>query len=258
MSTAANVRGRGSNRFYTIVGDPIYEIPKKSGVGMKRPNINDMIENSWVPSVTTVLRTIHKPALQDWLIEQAVLAVMTTPRLPDETVDTFVNRVLKVERVQDQTADKAADMGTAIHEAIEHALSGEKYHEVFRPYVVPVLDILDHFGKKVWSEKVLVGEGYAGRSDYLGQNNSFRTLVDFKTTGEPPKKEAYEEHVMQVAAYAKALEPSPNLHTQTAIVYIGTKNPGQVIYFTQENWLQNYERGFKPCLDLWRFMNGVA
>lgn len=254
-STVSNVRRSDGSRFYTITGEPVYEIPKKRGDGMKKPTITDAIEHGWLPSVTTVIKTINKPQLNDWLINQAVKAIMDTPRRQGESNDEFVYRVLEVERVQDDYADKAAQLGTDIHKAIEAALNEEAYDNKFEPYVLPVLQNLKILGRKVWSEKILVGEGYAGRSDYLGEDKESLTLVDFKTSAKMPQKGAYAEHRMQTAAYARTLKSKKPI--RTLLLYISTTTPGLIVPHLDHNWERAYE-AFNHQLHVWRFMNGIA
>lgn len=253
-ATAANVRRSDGSRFYTQAGQPVWEIQKKSGNGMKKPTIVDAREGGWYPSVTTVLKAADRPALNAWLTEQAVIACLTTERRNDEGLDSFIKRVLQDDRIQDQEASAAADKGTAIHDAIEKAIKGEGVEDPWRPYVHAVMPVIEFAGKIVWTEKVLVGDGYAGRSDILLENDQNIILGDFKTTGKLPEKEAWPEHRMQVAAYAKTLGNTADKHIITMLIYISTKTT-EVRPFFQENWLDTYERGFKPLFQFWQWAN---
>ena len=60
-------------------------------------------------------------------------------------------------------------------------------------------------GKVVWTEKVLVGEGYAGRADILVEGDGDLFLTDFKTTGKLPKNGSYTEHLLQTSVPATTL-----------------------------------------------------
>lgn len=255
MSTAANVRKFDGSHWYWPNSTPCFELPKKSGEGMKRPTIVDARELGLVPSVTTILKTLNRPALNQWITEQSVLAALTTPRNKGETVDEFVHRVFHVEQIQDQEAEKAANRGTDIHEAIARSLNGMEWDSQWKPYVQSVLTIVESLGKIAWSEKILVGDGYAGRADLLVEDDRWLTLTDFKSTGTLPKKDAYDEHKMQVAAYAKALGNTANKHVQTALVYLSTKKPGETAVFFQEDWLRHYDEGFVPAMKIWRYLN---
>jgi len=225
---------------------------------MKRPTLADARELGLLPSVTTLLKVLAKPALQDWLIAQAVRAVMDTPRLEGETNDQFVERVLVTERIQDREAAGAADLGSSIHDALEEAVGGRPYDAKWRPYVFPVLDAIQGMGKVVKSEFILVGNGYAGRSDILIENERELIVGDFKTTRSVPPKEPWIEARLQTAAYAKCLGNVADKHILTAVIYISTVNIGEVKVFMNENWPEIYEKGFLPILNFWRWSNSYS
>lgn len=225
---------------------------------MRAPNIADARELSLLPSVTTILKVLDRPNLNDWKATQACMAVLTTPRQPKEELDAFVKRVLQVEMVQNEESKAAADKGTAIHEALQLHLEGKQYPAEWVQYVSAVIPRLSPLGRLAWTEKVIVGDGYAGRSDAGFESDQYITLVDFKTTGTLPKKEAYKEHQLQVASYAKGLGNVADKHIVTCLLYISTKEPGKTEIFFQENWLDTYERGFMPVLNVWRYLNGVV
>lgn len=250
-----NIRRAEGSHWYTISGEPVYEVPKKSGPGMRAVRITDALEMGLIPSVTTVLKVAHKPELQDWMIKQAVKAVMTTRRERGESMEDFLHRVLVRDRIQDMEADDAAGRGSAIHNAISCAINAEPFEEEWRPYVESVLREIEPLGKIMWSEKILVGEGYAGKGDILIGNDRHLVLLDFKSTKNVPK-ESWKDHRMQTAAYAKTLGNTADTHVLTGNLYLSTTNPGEVNLCLQENWEEAYEYGFKPALQLWRYMKG--
>lgn len=254
-NTVANVQRRDSSRFYYPDGTMCFEIPKKSGDGMKKPNITDAIELGLLPSVTTIIRTLDKPNLNRWLREQACLAVLTTPKKDGEPLDQFVNRVLNVEMVDQEEAKQAADKGTAVHAAVEDAIQGKKYPQELAVYVQPVMEQLRVMGKVVKSEFVVVGKGYAGRADVLLDSGSTLFLPDLKTTKSMPKKESWDEHRIQTAFYAAGLGNVADRHIVTGNIYISTTVPVQVATFLQEDWQSTYENACKPLLALWSFLN---
>jgi hypothetical protein len=255
VSTTVNARRSESYHWYYPDGRPCYELPKKTGGGMKNTTLADARELGLLPGVSTLLKVLHKPALQDWIIAQAVKAVLDTPRMEGEDNNTFVDRVLVTERIQDQEAKKAADLGADIHDALEEAIQGRPYPDKFRPYVLPVLDKLQEMGKVVWSEKHLVGSGYAGRADALLDDGTTLTLPDFKSTKSMPKKESWIDHRMQTAFYAACLGNVADRHIVTANIYISTVNPGEVAVFKQEDWQNTYKEACEPILQYWRWAN---
>lgn len=222
---------------------------------MKKTTLADARELNLLPSVTTILKVLNKPALNAWLVEQSVNAVLTTPRLPGEQLDAFVQRVLHSERVQDEEAQIARDKGTAIHDAIEACLNGRPFDAAWKPYVEAVLPVVAGLGSIVWTEKILVGDGYAGRADILLETERNITLLDFKTSSKMPK-ESYPEHKCQSSAYAKTLGNVADKHIITGNLYISTVMPGATALSLQEDWPYNYEEGFVPAMRLWQYLNG--
>lgn len=250
-----SLRKPESSHWYFKDGTPCFELPKKSGQGMKRPTLADARELGLLPSVTTILRIVHKPALQDWLIMQAVGAVMNTPRLEGEKTDEFIERVLVKDRVQDMESGIAASRGTAIHAALEAALQGQPFDDIFKPYVEAVFPILESLGKVVWSEKILVGDGYAGKGDVGLETDRHIAVIDFKSVGKAALPlESWPDHRMQLAAYAKAVGNTANKHVLTGNIYLSTITPGLVNLCLNEDWERDYE-AFRNAQELWGYMN---
>src|ERR1700679_184706 len=96
-----------SAHWYGKDGTPQHTIMGKT-TGKPRPTtIADARKNDWLPSVSSVLKCLHKPALERWKIGQSVLACMTAVRNPGEELDAFIDRVLNVEEQQHQEANAA-------------------------------------------------------------------------------------------------------------------------------------------------------
>jgi hypothetical protein len=226
---------------------------------MKKTTIKEARALGLLPSVTTILRVLDKPGLNQWMTEQAVLAVLTTPRKPGEQDDAFIQRVLHEEKVQDQEASTAAERGSGIHDAISAVLSGKApqmlIHKEWEPYVRAALSCLETLGKVVWIEKVVVGDGYAGRADILMENDQNLILLDWKSAKTLPKTDSWDEHKLQTASYAATLGNTGDKPILTANLYLSTTVPGQTAFFVQDDWRRTYEEGFVPLLKVWRFLN---
>jgi hypothetical protein len=225
---------------------------------MKKVTLREAREFSLLPSVTTILKTLNKPALNAWITEQSINAVLTTPRKEGEALDAFVQRVLHDEAIQDEEARLASDKGTAIHNAIELCLQGKEFNPAWKPYVEAVLPVIANLGKIVWTEKIVVNEeaGYAGRTDIGLENDREIVIGDFKTTRSMPKKEPWVEAKLQVASYARCIGNVADKRIVTAVIYISTVIPGVVELFLDDKWQDTYERGFKPLLQYWKFATG--
>lgn len=250
MSTNANVKNQENGHWYFTSGEPCFEVPKADGKGMTKTTLRHAKKMNLLPSVTTILRILDKPALTAWKIEQAVLAVMTTPRLPAEADDAFIQRVLAVDKEQDKERDAAAQLGTDIHAEIEAAINGQSISDRLAPYVDPVMAALTKFGSPVFSEKNLVGNGYAGRCDLCASDGLGSTIIDFKSTKKLPK-ESYAEHRLQLAAYAKC---DGVIAARTANIYISTLAPGQIAVCENTDIEPTFDT-FNHLLKVWQWMN---
>ena len=206
-----------------------------------------------LPSVTTILRCLHRQALVEWMCEQAALAVLTAPKLPGEQLDAFVHRVLNVEEQQRQEAKQAADLGSDIHEALESALRARPFDDKLNMFVIPVVEALVQCGIVIHTEKVLVGNGYAGTVDCITEAGEI-IIWDFKTTKNPPAK-PYLENRLQLSAYAKAFGNTGDKPIKTGNIYISTTEPGKFHIAMSEDWQGTYERGFKPLFEFWKWAN---
>jgi hypothetical protein len=259
MTTNAKPTTTDSSHWYYRDGRPCYELPKKDGSGMKVPTLADARKLDLLPSVTTILKVLHKPALQDWLIEQAVLAVLTSPRLPGEADDAFCYRVLHTERVQDQEGARARDLGTDLHNALELLMldKGTEVAPDLLPWVQPAFQELSAKGKVIACESCVVGNGYAGRVDLIQREpHGIWYLWDYKTTRKLPDKGAWPEHKLQLAAYARAVADAQELSPDQVItgnVYISTQEQGKYCIWEHGDWQDTYANGFAPLLHYWQF-----
>lgn len=263
MTTTARPTNSQASHWYTTDGKPFYEVPyadpKKPGT--RKATIADARKVGAIPSVTTVLKILDKPGLNNWRIEQAVLAVLTSPKKDGESEDDFVKRILHTEEQQEQEGQKARDIGVEIHDAIEAALNNQPVPANVTRFVDPVLDLLN---KEIpgrlfeWTEVILVGKGYAGRADLVTDTKDSLWIVDFKTTKKLPTKEPWQEHKLQLSAYAATQVPkaSEKLVTiRTANLYISSLEPGKLAWFEVKDWAAVLSQGFIPLLDVWQWMN---
>lgn len=262
--TAARPTQRKDSHWYDPAsGEPRYEIMGKT-TGKPRPvTLRDARENNWVPSVTNILKLLHKEGLVNWMIEQAVLACTTTPRGKDEDLDTYINRVLHVEQVQNQEAAKARDIGTELHGALDDYFCGRPVPDDLRAWILPMVEKLETYGSVVASELIVVGNGYAGKTDLVLQAPDCWWIWDYKSTKnlpDPKKGGAWMEHRLQAAAYAAGLmqqyanDPERPKKILTGNAYISSVNPGEfVICEHSEPWETVYNFGFAPLVTHWQW-----
>lgn len=255
MTTLARPNTEQSSHWYTQDGQPCHTVKCSTKDGDRPTTIADAKKLGLVPSVTNVLGLLRKPALESWKIEQACLSVLTAPRNKGEELDQFAQRVLHEERQQDQEAAQAADLGTRIHAALEAELSGGISEQELLPWIEPVWEFINNFGATVKAtEKVLVGDGYAGRVDLILDFGDSDMIIDFKSCKRLPTKDAYFDHKLQRAAYAKCHKKD---YVLTSNLYISTTEPGQFVAFT-DNMTSDWERwwfAFEHLLKYWQIVN---
>ena len=108
-----------SSHWYTKKGESAYQVQGKTG--LRATTLRDARKLDLVPSVTTILGVVAKPALTTWLQTQVLLSALTLPRQPDEPEKDWLERVMADSKVQ---GNEAAKRGLAREEEI-----GKKYAE---------------------------------------------------------------------------------------------------------------------------------
>lgn len=269
MTTAARTYTPSSTHWYYTDGRPCYELAKKDGKGMKSPTLADARKLNLLPSVTSIINLLDKPALTSWKVEQGVLAVLTTPRQLDpatgvlEADDAFVHRVMQVEKVQDEEAATARDKGTAIHDTLEAVLTQKDLtpdQMALLPWIAPAVHGIRAHGKVYKTEQILVGDGFAGRTDLILEAPAWWEVWDFKSTKKLPDKGSWDEHVLQLAAYAAAfigcVAPDKTKPVKTFNCYISTVEEGKfAIFENNADWAKDFAEGFMPLVRFWQWKN---
>lgn len=236
-------------------------VPKKDGSGNRPTTLSDARKLGLLPSVTTILKVLAKPALQDWITRQAVMAVVTAPDMPGEAIDAKISRILESEQQQHAEAQAAADLGTKLHAALDNFFQGNEIPEDLRPWLMPAVAEIVRYGKVISTELPLVGEGFAGTTDLLLDAPECEWLFDFKSTKKLPTKGAWTEHVLQLSAYAAARTrmseaASPTSKPiRTANIYISTVDQGLFVVCEHDPWQDAYLNGFVPLMQHWQWTN---
>jgi hypothetical protein len=249
------VRAAESVHWYGQDGSPQYTVKAKNGTD--RPTtLRDARKLNLVPSVTTILKVAAKPALEMWKMEQMLLAAMTLPRKIDEPEDVFVSRVIADSK---ETGKQAAEAGTRIHEEIEKHFAGKQSAKGLDVEAA----LFDHF--KLHPDQPWIVEdsfssvlGYGGKVDLYCKPDAaaqYGVVVDVKTKdfGPDDKVDAYDEHLMQLAAYRHGLNLD---HARCANIFVSRTTPGlvKIIEWSEEDlkrgWLM-----FQCLLNYWKLKN---
>lgn len=257
------------SHFYSRDGTPHHFVDKKDGNGTRPATITDARKNGWLPGVTDILDLLDKPALTRWKVRQGVYAVATAPDIPGDGLDAKIERILDVEQQQDEESRIAKERGSQIHEACAAWWAPmHTWHEKFSamaPWVCPALKAVSERGSFVASEKVLVGDNYAGTSDLILETPDHWEIGDFKSCKSlpDPKKGSWLEHRVQCSAYAAAWWKKlqevglPLVEVSKPIVtwncYISTTDPGKFVIFAHDpDWQKTYNTIFAPLVQVWQ------
>jgi hypothetical protein len=241
-----------SGHFYTQDGEPAYTVIGYNG--KERPTtIRDARELGLLPSVTSIIRCAASPALERWKAEQLLMAGLTLPRNPDESEKSWIARVW---RDSSEQGKKAAEHGTRIHGALEGHFQGKAPDEEMWPYVKGTAECLKPLGDRQWKAErsfASVAMGYGGKVDLHADG----VVLDFKgKDGDLAGVSCYDEHFMQLAAYAMGLNMPA---AQCGIVFVSRTHPGvaKLILHSDEQRERGWQM-FSGLLNYWRAAKEAA
>lgn len=242
-----------SDHWYDRSGKPAYEIAGRSG--LRATTLADARKIGLVPSVTTVLKVIDKPALTNWKVDQGILAALTLPRNATENEGEWLKRVKSDSQ---QQAKDAASEGNRIHDACEQFFKGQRVPQEYWLHCQAVADELGRLfpGVDDWiAEKsfscIL---GFGGKVDLHSPSTGI--VVDFKGKDgdfSDGKKLAYDQH-WQLAPYQTGLGLA---RAPCANLFVSRTHPGRV---ASHVWsVDDMDAGlgvFLAALELWKAMKG--
>lgn len=240
-----------SGHWYSPKGEPAYTIIGKNGKE-RNTTLRDAREYGYLPSVTTILKVADKPGLKKWIQTNVLLAALTLPKQDGEDLDAYAERVIQDANEQSKNA---MNLGTEIHGSLEKAYLGQSFNPEHDEIVrATMFSIREHFGDRDWiAEKSFSSSlGFGGKVDLHSPN----LVIDFKTSafGPEDKKTGYDEHRMQLAAYAYGL--CFDRTYQAANVFVSTTHPGlvKVVEWSLSDLQEAWEM-FTSLLKFWQIKN---
>ena len=264
------IQRESASHWYLPDGTPYHDVPRADGNGTRSVTLRDARKVNALPSVTNILSVLSKPGLDAWKQEQAIMAALTLPKRDDESLDAFARRV--VTDMSEQVRS-AADLGSAVHAAIEVYLqTGESPEnpDILRLFEPLKLWIDEHIERIGLVEAVAVHSefGYAGRIDLVAKLKSTGTwaVIDFKTQKMKPDKKGvfqaafYETWPLQLMAYFRALnhagECSRRLEDIASVVINSVEpTPVQVKIWPRDEH-EPFWQAFHCARELWCFTKG--
>lgn len=180
-----------------------------------------------VPSVTTALQSIDKPALVPWAIGQAIDFIRPAIAPGVEHAESYLEEVYAQARKESGRVRRtAADVGTQVHAILERYPIDFSLLEPgpVRNGVTAGNDWLSaHNIEWVVKESPIYSRRYrySGRLDGIARVDGILSLVDWKTS-----KGFYAEYRLQTAAYCRAYEeehPSERIE-QRILIRLGKED----------------------------------
>lgn len=236
--------------WYRRDGSPCYEQVTGKG-GLRPTDLRDARKLGLVPSVTTVLGVLAKPALETWKVRQGILAALTLTRAPDECDDAYLARVLTDSQ---QQAKDAADEGTKIHDACECFWQDRWFPPKYQPHVDAVREEIERLFPDVndWVAERSFGHelGFGGKVDLHSPSTGI--VVDYKGKDgdfSDGKRLAYDQH-WQLAAYNRGLLLP---RATCANVFVSRTHPGKVAsHVWKKESVDDGWRVFEAALETWK------
>ncbi len=198
-------------------------VTTENRVQVRSGRFYDIPDLGRVPSVTTILSIIAKPALVNWAakVEREMVLKVSADLYQDCPHDkkmaraawvlTMTNRLGKEKAAQKELA-KASEIGSQVHALVEWTLRAQLMQEAGPS---PRISDAAQWAFMAWEdwrksvnlkpiavEQVIWSEtyGYAGTLDLLAEVNGVLTVLDWKTG-----KAVYSEAHLQNAAYRQAI-----------------------------------------------------
>jgi len=248
--------------FYKEKGEPFHYVPMTTRDGTRPTRMSD-VKKIWankgfcVPSVTTVLNILSKPALENWKINQHLKqafgidkSVLSYELEHSVELDEFIEEVKRLTEIE---MDLAPSAGTNFHKLMEDYVNrntkdDENYQLAEKVYKT----ILDKTSSKDFTtEKSFATELYGGSVDL----HSDDWIIDYKTKNKnnfKAGKMVYEENIMQLSAYREGLGLK---NAKCANVFICLDTQKIDFHVHSEKELEKGKHLFHHALQIWYIRN---
>jgi PD-(D/E)XK nuclease superfamily len=225
-----------------------------------------------LPSVTTILTSIGKPALINWAakVEREMVVEVSTelylePREKKLTSTQWqmqlTNR-LGTTKASQKELTRAGDIGTEVHNLVEWTIRGQLMQKVgpspkIRDAAQWAFMAWEDWQRSVKLKPIAVEQvvystkyGYAGTLDLLAEVNGVLTVIDWKTG-----KAVYSEAHLQNAAYRQAIREMGHGDPKQGIVVRLPKNIEDPEFeaVVADDEVKSFET-FLHVQELWKWM----
>jgi len=165
----------------------------------------------------------------------------------------------------DSIRDQSAERGTIMHRVLEGYITGERHVDLSEVGLKA-----GDMAKKIWdddlkgnmdevwgSEVTVYYPGlYAGATDLVGVYNGGESIVDFKQTNKPKRKEWIEDYFIQLAAYGMAHNHVYGTKIQSGIILMCSPDMVFQRFFVTGKEYQRLQFEWLKRVDLYYKMQG--
>jgi genome maintenance exonuclease 1 len=206
----------GGKKNVEMKWNKLYKYPKSSR-SLIEGNRHYDISNEILPSVTTILQATQS----------------------EEKAASLARWKSKVgEKEAERVKNEAASRGTAMHQFLEYYIQNKKLLDLTdegREASSMGQAIIENGLKdleEIWgSEVTLFYPGlYAGQTDLCGIYTGRESIIDFKQTNKPKKREWIEDYFLQLAAYAMAHD----------VIYKTCVDQGVILMCSKDGFFQKF------------------
>ena len=196
----------------------------------------DVGTNEKLPSVTTILQATQSEEKRKKLAEWRA-------RLGNQYAD----------RVKDLSAMR----GTSMHTYLEGYITDQRHLDLtaLGQEAGRMADVVIRSGlgdlEEVWGTEVtLYYPGlYAGATDVAGIYDGRESIIDFKQTNKPKRREWIEDYFIQLAAYAMAHNHVYDTHIQQGVILMCSKDGFFQKFEVSDKEFQGYMHAFLKKVD---------
>ena len=172
------------------------------------------------PSITTVLGELTKASIQKWR---------------ERVGETEANKV----------SGKASRRGTSLHSVCEAYIQNEDgYLEGETPNIVELFKTIEPFFERVDNihgvELALYSDhfGLAGRTDLIAEFDGKLSVIDYKTSNRPKKREWCENYFAQGAFYGVAYEELTSIPVPQVVIIMAVENESSQLFVEKrDDWI---------------------
>jgi genome maintenance exonuclease 1 len=164
-------------------------------------------------------------------------------------------------RLGDQAADRVRDVaamrGTAMHTFLDAYVRGTGHRDLtsIGKEAEPMAKIIINQGltglNEIWGSEVVLyyPDLYAGATDVVGIYNGRESIIDFKQTNKPKRREWIEDYFIQLGAYAMAHNFIYDTKIQSGIILMCSKDKLFQKFEASDKEFVGYQHAFLRKVD---------